>query len=610
MNIIQTFAQLQETNVREGQRFICVERANAEYTVQASGYVTLAGDATFANGLVGALQVDGWLNVENLGVTLDGLGNSAALINGGYTRTKYIYSKGGQARLEAQLQIPDGCSFFTPNGMSGKYLNNSNVTEYAGGLVFNVEFGQDSANYYADSAIELGDNASLRGVSAWYPNQPLNVATPSFTYPPFIATKQGIRGVVISDINLGNSYIGIDARRDQSAIQVDNVKGYPLAFGLRIGSNTDPSQITRINLSPVQLLTGVPWVSPNITPWVAQNGVMIEVGRMTWASFEKVWGIAYGIGIDLINQVADVPLGITTGGSAQNCNITNCGFDSVEVGVRGRGFQGRLKINGLDATPKNFNSNPLRDTYAIDLENESGTVKSIKIDNVDIWATAKNGIRLRRQHGSNISNLKIHSVGEASQGIGVLLDNSFRVKINGIEIDGDNQTNSSIGIDAINNCDYLKVSETQIDNMDSFPIRIDSTDFAQIKGVNGENNTETLVTDISSTKKYNNVIKDVREDDPNYTNTDVTSSILNVDLGRDDISYSGTTGISGITHGYRGETKVIRFSAACTVTDQDAGVNQENRFYLAGNFVTAFGSTLTLKSYGNLGWYEASRSAN
>jgi hypothetical protein len=67
MNIIQTFVQLQQVVAKEGQRFTCVERANAEYTVQASGYVALAGDVTFANGLHGALELNGDILLEFFG---------------------------------------------------------------------------------------------------------------------------------------------------------------------------------------------------------------------------------------------------------------------------------------------------------------------------------------------------------------------------------------------------------------------------------------------------------------------------------------------------------------------------------------------------------------
>ena len=56
-----TFANLillsPTTNART---FVCQERANAEYILQASGYVALAGDATFANGRVAALQIVVW----------------------------------------------------------------------------------------------------------------------------------------------------------------------------------------------------------------------------------------------------------------------------------------------------------------------------------------------------------------------------------------------------------------------------------------------------------------------------------------------------------------------------------------------------------------------
>ena len=73
MNIIQTFAQLQQVKAKESQRFTCVERANAEYVVQPSGYVALAGDVTFGNGLVGALTLKSKTNVLFFGAKYDGI---------------------------------------------------------------------------------------------------------------------------------------------------------------------------------------------------------------------------------------------------------------------------------------------------------------------------------------------------------------------------------------------------------------------------------------------------------------------------------------------------------------------------------------------------------
>jgi hypothetical protein len=55
---VDTFVNLAASSpVQTGQRFICRDRANAEYILQSEGYVALAGDVTFANSRVGALQV-------------------------------------------------------------------------------------------------------------------------------------------------------------------------------------------------------------------------------------------------------------------------------------------------------------------------------------------------------------------------------------------------------------------------------------------------------------------------------------------------------------------------------------------------------------------------
>ena len=120
------------------------------------------------------------------------------------------------------------------------------------------------------------------------------------------------------------------------------------------------------------------------------------------------------------------------------------------------------------------------------------------------------------------------------------------------------------------------------------------------------------ITDISTTKKYENNIKNnISDNYPDYSNTDVnTNGLLSVELGFNLIKYTGTTGIKGLTHGNTGEIKNLRFSAACTVTNADSSTAQENRLYLSSNFITSFGDTLTIVSAGSLGWYEISRSNN
>jgi hypothetical protein len=54
----------------DGITFVCQERASAEYILQAAGYTALAGDATFANGRVAALQVSD-VSLANFGTDSD-----------------------------------------------------------------------------------------------------------------------------------------------------------------------------------------------------------------------------------------------------------------------------------------------------------------------------------------------------------------------------------------------------------------------------------------------------------------------------------------------------------------------------------------------------------
>jgi hypothetical protein len=65
-----TFSALEaSTRTLTGSEFVCRERANATYILQAPGYTALTGDATFANSRVAALQISGDLKTKQYGVT-------------------------------------------------------------------------------------------------------------------------------------------------------------------------------------------------------------------------------------------------------------------------------------------------------------------------------------------------------------------------------------------------------------------------------------------------------------------------------------------------------------------------------------------------------------
>jgi hypothetical protein len=104
MNIIQTFAELQAGRPFLGANYSCVERANAEYTVQAAGYVALAGDVTFANSLIGALT-NGFGEPEKLGAFADSVTNDAVFINNCIQRYGYANLRDGKFAISQQILI-------------------------------------------------------------------------------------------------------------------------------------------------------------------------------------------------------------------------------------------------------------------------------------------------------------------------------------------------------------------------------------------------------------------------------------------------------------------------------------------------------------------------
>tara|TARA_R100000544_G_scaffold16105_1_gene7634 strand:- start:6198 stop:8075 length:1878 start_codon:yes stop_codon:yes gene_type:complete len=80
MKTFSTFSELEaSTQNKTGDTFVCTERAGAKYIVQAGGYIALAGDVTFANGRVGALQINGRAPVENFASITEAFARNAPL---------------------------------------------------------------------------------------------------------------------------------------------------------------------------------------------------------------------------------------------------------------------------------------------------------------------------------------------------------------------------------------------------------------------------------------------------------------------------------------------------------------------------------------------------
>lgn len=118
------------------------------------------------------------------------------------------------------------------------------------------------------------------------------------------------------------------------------------------------------------------------------------------------------------------------------------------------------------------------------------------------------------------------------------------------------------------------------------------------------NNIYSWVTRaVSATNRDNNSLGPNME--AIYNRSIASAATIDLPEAGDYFTVTGTTGISTINGGYRGRLVTLQFSAALTVTDGGGAGNMN----LAGNYVTAAGSVLTLRHTGGQ-WVEVARSNN
>jgi len=123
---VQTFSSLASLSPSANDVFVCVERANAEYIVQPSGYVALAGDVTFSNSLVGALQEKS--RVEYFNDIYEAVSGVGVTIEGSYVQdstTTVSMNGDGLENFNYTLDVDDGTTTlsFTPFSGGGSFVS-------------------------------------------------------------------------------------------------------------------------------------------------------------------------------------------------------------------------------------------------------------------------------------------------------------------------------------------------------------------------------------------------------------------------------------------------------------------------------------------------------
>jgi hypothetical protein len=108
----QTFAELQaHSETVDYTQYTVAERANAPLTLQPSGYVALAGDATLSNGRVAALQIEYEMDVRKFGAVADGVTNDTQAVLDCALRSSFVTCDKNLTVLVSTVDILSGQRF-------------------------------------------------------------------------------------------------------------------------------------------------------------------------------------------------------------------------------------------------------------------------------------------------------------------------------------------------------------------------------------------------------------------------------------------------------------------------------------------------------------------
>jgi hypothetical protein len=202
-----------------------------------------------------------------------------------------------------------------------------------------------------------GNNATLEGVTIYYPNQ---VASNPPTPYPWAIQGGGGDNATIQNVLLANPYLGIDLATHTSGRHlVRGVYGQPLLVGIAVDQCYDIGRIMEIHFWPF-------WSqNANIEAFQSTNAVTFDFMRTDWEVVQDVFSWGYSIGarfrasasgsmngqmsnvnfdnVDVGLQLIDTQLFAV---HISNLNIANAGGGTRHIGIQGLAGNAGLNVNG------------------------------------------------------------------------------------------------------------------------------------------------------------------------------------------------------------------------------------------------------------------------
>jgi len=218
----------------------------------------------------------------------------------------------GDYLIKTHLDVPANVT------LEGVWRSPTAKTARKGTTLLAVEGAEKEAG---PAFITLNANATLRGVTVFYPEQ-----TPEKIKPyPWCVAAAGENASVI-DCLLLNPYQGVDlASKPSGRHYVRNVYGQPLRRGISVDKCFDVGRIENVHFGPFWN-----WDEKTVQPWQLANGEAFVFARSDWQYVTNTFCYGYKVGYRFTKS-AD---------GAINGNLTGVGADATNVAVQVDATQG------------------------------------------------------------------------------------------------------------------------------------------------------------------------------------------------------------------------------------------------------------------------------
>jgi hypothetical protein len=554
------------------------------------------------------------VNVRDFGAVGDGVTDDTAAIQAAidYASTRNIPNviALGTYAIESTVIIKDGVTLYGgENPGNPIYRNGVGWERESNGSIIYVNFGSGlSPDNYANTAITLYDNSGIRGFAFVYLGQDMT-ATTATSFPPTISIAPTRNGMTISDCCFVNSYSAIDARRDHALLTVKNCKGYPLRYGIRLGSMTDNDYIQQVHFQPLEAYRGSVNASNSLAGWVNENGTAIDLGRVSWSVLDSVFAFGYNQGINMYYQTATTD--VTNPGGVETLHVNNCGFDSCYFGIyathvaqAGTTHYGVHVTNTFFAPTDAYNAARVQSRGIFwDMDALTTGDSALTVNTCRFWGADDVVIECINSRGVNITDSTFFSWGENAATNCIIFKAVNSSNITNCMFDCQAVVNN-VAIRLENNCSYTVISNNSFYDHSNEAIYITAASNVRYvitsNSFDASSGTPDPITD--NAQDPNSFIQNNVSDNLGFTVSSVVSNVLQIPVQGEFFTYTGTTGFNDISNKKAGRRVTIKFDDVATVTDGTA-------LKMAGNFTSSADDTLTLVCDGTA-WFEVTRSVN